>query len=79
MRDDNFNPVNEHETLGQDRKLHQALGEKSQERKKKKKKKCKKTVLLEKGRKCQRGGERREKQSRDAALQSPACSLSTLR
>lgn len=37
MRDDNFHPVNEQETLGQDRKLHQGLGEKSQEGGKEKK------------------------------------------
>lgn len=51
MRDDNFNPVNEHETLGQDRKLHQALGEKSQERKKKKKKEMQENSVIREGKK----------------------------
>lgn len=78
VRDDNFHPVNEQETLGQDRKLHQGLGEKSQEGGKEKKK-CKKTALLVKGRKCQGGGEKRGKQRRrDAALRSAACSRSAL-
>lgn len=73
VRDDNFHPVNEQETLGQDRKLHQALGEKSQERGKEKKKKCKKTALLVKGKKCQGGGEKEreaEKEGRNPTERS---------